>query len=192
MRRTVSCLLPLLLLAACGPTEDQGPTRQALVNAQTARDAVSQLNVRYGEFFNPAGSAPGSTARGSEDLAAFRKSAEGLATREFLSAYAKPISVDPAHPRSKEIAELSHVTAELVNLALEPRGTWESYEKETKAIRSRLDKAVTALEVGTRSFVLVEVRTKTEENAMAYSKMISAARAGAADPAKKEGTGKTP
>jgi hypothetical protein len=187
MRNAASCLLLSLLLAACGPTEDQGPTRQALVNAQTARDAVSQLTLRYGEILNPAGSAPGSPVRGWEGLGEFRKSAEGLASAKYLSEFSKPIPVDPAHTRSKEILELSRATAELVSLALEPRGTWEAFAQEVNGLRSRLDRAQAALETGTKSFVLVEVRTKTEENAMAYSKMLSAARAGAADPAKKDG-----
>ena len=192
MRRAVSCLLLLLLPAACGPAKDQEVTRHVLVNAQTARDAVSQLTMRYGEILDPARSRPGSPARAWEDVAGFRNSAEGLAARQFLSEYSKPIPVDPAFARSREIEELSRVTAELVSLALEPRGTWESFVQETNEIRSRLDRALSALETGTKSFILVEARTKTEEKAVAYSRMLARAKAGAADPAKKEGADKAP
>ncbi len=190
MPRAVSCLFLSLLVVACGPAEDLGPTRQALANAQTALDAVSHLTLRYGEILVPPGSAPGTPARGWDEATAFLESPEGVATTEFLGRYAVQFPLEKGHPRYREIDELSRVTVEMVKLALEPRGTWESFSQEMKAVRTRLDAARAALEKGTKSFVLVEVRTKTEENAKSFSEAL--ARARASEPAKKEGAEKAP
>ena len=191
MRRAVPALfLPLLplLIVACSPRKDQETTRQVIANAYIARSAVSDLLTRYGEILNPAGNPPGSVTRGWEDVAKFRESAEGRAEEEFLVAYSKPVQVDPAFARSREIKDVSLVTAELVNRALEPRGTWESFVQEMQGIRSRLDRAVSGLEAGTKSFILIEARTETEEKAMAFSKALAVARAGS-DPGKRETPG---
>ena len=177
MRRAVPCLLVSLLLASCGPKEDYEPTKRALVNAHTARTGVSHLTMRYAEVLEPAASGPDSTVRGWADLAGFRESAEGLAARRLLSEYAKPISVDPASGRHGEIEEVSQATAALVNLALEPRGTWESFSQEINGARSRLDRAVSALETGTKDFVLIETRTETNKTSFVYAETIARARA---------------
>lgn len=193
MRRTLpGLLLPLLLVACGGPTKENEVTRQVLVSAHAARDAVSYLTMRYGEVLAPAGADSGSTAGGWESVAGFRGSPEGLAVREFLSEYAKPVPVDPSFRRAREIEDVTRVTAEMVSLALEPQGTWESFGQELGGIRSRLDKAVTTLETGTKSFILIESRTKIEEKAVAFSKMLAQARAGAAGPDSKGGAAATP
>ena len=190
MRRAVPCLLVSLLLVACGPKEDYGPTKRVLVNAHTARTGVIYLAMRYAEILEPAPNGPGSTARSWEDLSGFRESAEGLAARGLLSEYSKPISVDPTSRRRAEIEEVSLATAALVNLALEPRGTWESFSKEIDAARSRLDKAVSALETGTKDFVLIETRTQTNKTSFTYAEAIAAAKA--ADSEKEAAAGKVP
>lgn len=185
MRRAVPSLLVSLLLVACSPKEDYGPTKRALVNAHTARTGVIYLAMRYEEILEPASSGPGSTARSWQDLSGFHETAEGLAARRLLSEYSKPISVDPSSRRRAEIEEVSLATAALVNLALEPRGTWESFTDELKRARSRLDRAIAALETGTKGFVLIEARTETNKATSAYAGAIT--RAKAADAKKGEG-----
>ncbi len=185
MRTAASGLLLPLLLVACGPTKEQEVTKQVLVSAHTARTGVIHLNMRYAEILEPSASGPGAPARGWDDVAGFRESAEGRASRELLSEYATPISVDPQFRRSGEIEEVSVATAELVKLALGPRGTWESFARETERARSRLDRAVSALEAGTKSFVLIEARTETNRKSSVYAEAI--ARARAADAPKPEG-----
>ncbi len=177
MRRAVPCLLVSLLLVACGPKEDYGPTKRALVNAHTARTGVAYLAMRYEEILGPASNESGSTAQSWEDLSGFRESAEGLAARGLLSEYSKPISVDPSSTRRAEIEEVSAATTALVNLALEPRGTWESFSQEIDGARSRLDRAVSALEKGTKDFVLIETRTETNKASFAYAQEIARAKA---------------
>jgi hypothetical protein len=166
-----------LLLAACGPKENYEPTKRVLVNAHTARTGVSHLTMRFAQILEPAGSGPDSTVRGWTDLAGFRESAEGLAAKTLLSEYSKPMSVDPASSRRAEIEEVSLATAALVNLALEPRGTWESFSQEINGARSRLDQAVSALETGTKDFVLIETRTETNKASFAYANTIARAKA---------------
>lgn len=177
MRRAIPCLLVSLLLASCGPKEDHEPTKRVLVNAHTARTGVSHLTMRYAQFLEPATSGPDSTIRGWEDLAGFRASEEGLAARRLLSEYSKPVSVDPASRRHAEIEEVSVATAALVNLALEPRGTWESFSQEIDGARSRLDRAVSTLETGTKDFVLIETRTETNKTSFVYAETIARAKA---------------
>jgi hypothetical protein len=174
-----------LLLASCGPKEDFGPTKRVLVNAHTARTGVSHLTMRYSEVLGAAASGADSTVRGWEDLAGFRESEEGLAARRLLSEYSKPISVDPANVRRGEIEAVSVATAELVNLALEPRGTWESFSQEITGARSRLDRAVSALETGTKDFVLIETRTETNKTSFVYADTIATAKAADSEKAAK-------
>jgi hypothetical protein len=177
MRRAIPYLLASLLLASCGPKEDYLPTKRVLVNAHTARTGVSHITMRYAEVL---GSAPGGAdpaVRGWEGLTGFRESAEGLAAKRLLSEYSKPISVDPANARRSEIEAVSLATAELVNLALEPRGTWESFSREITGARSRLDRAVSALEAGTKDFVLIETRTETNKTSFVYADTIARAKA---------------
>lgn len=190
MRRAVPCLLVSLLFVACGPKEDYGPTKRVLVNAHTARTGVIYLAMRYAEILEPAANGAGSTARSWADLSGFRESAEGTAARTLLSEYSKPISVDPASRRRGEIEEVSLATAALVNLVLEPRGTWESFSREIDVARSRLDRAVSALETGTKDFVLIEARTETNEASHVYAETI--ARAKAADSEKAGRSNPTP
>ena len=177
MRSDIPCLLLSLLLVACGPKEDHATTKRVLVNAHTARTGVSHLTMRYAEVLQPAASEPDSTVLGWADLGGFRASAEGLAAKTLLSEYSKPISVDPALPRFPDIVEVSIATAELVNLALEPRGTWESFSLEINRARSRLDRAVSALETGTKDFVLIEARTETNKTSFVYAETIARAKA---------------
>jgi hypothetical protein len=165
------------LLFSCGPKEDYEPTKRVLVNAHTARTGVSYLTMRYAEILKPAASGPDPTARGWADLAGFRESEEGLAARRLLSEYAKPISVDAASRRRGEIEEVSLATAALVNLALDPRGTWESFSREIDVARTRLDRAVSALEAGTKDFVLIETRTETNKTSFVYAETIAKAKA---------------
>jgi hypothetical protein len=174
-----------LLLASCGPKEDYLPTKRVLVNAHTARTGVIHLTMRYAEVLEAAVSGPDSTVRGWADLAGFRESEEGLAARRLLSEYSKPISVDPANARRGEIEAVSVATAELVNLALEPRGTWESFSQEITGARSRLDRAVSALEAGTKDFVLIETRTETNKTSFAYADTIARAKAADSEKAAK-------
>lgn len=190
MRRAVSYVSLTLLLVACGPKEDFEPTKRVLVGAQTARAGVAHLLMRYAEILEPAASGADSTVRGWEDLAGFRESAEGRAARTLLSEYSTPIVVDPASRRRGEIEEVSTATAALVNLALEPRGTWESFSRETTEARSRLDRTISALETGTKGFVLIEARTETNKSTSAFAGAI--ARAKAADRKKDEGAGRVP
>ncbi len=177
MRRAISCLLMSLALVACGPKEDYAPTKRALVNAHTARTGVSHLTMRYAQILEPAAGGPDSSVRGWADLAGFRESAEGLAARTLLSEYSKTISVDPASSRRGDIEEVSLATAALVNLALEPRGTWESFSREVDVARTRLDRAVSALEAGTKDFVLIETRTETNKTSFVYAETIARAKA---------------
>lgn len=193
MRRAVPGLLfPLLLVACSAPTKENEATQQVLVNAHAARDAVSQLTQRYGEILDPAAGSPDPSTGDWGTVTAFRESAEGLAVRQFLSEYAQPMTVDPAFARSREIEELSLATVGLVNRALEPGGTWGAFVDEMNGLRSRLDKALSTLETGTKSFILVQARSKTEEKAVAYSRMLAKVRAEAAGPGKGEGEAKTP
>ncbi len=185
MRNAIQCLLMSSLLLGCGPREDHGPTKRVLVNAQTARAGVSHIAMRYEQILRPADGGPDAAARGWEDLAGFHESAEGTAARTLLSEYAKPIVVDPTSLRRGEVEEVSLATAALVNLALEPRGTWESFTDELKRARSRLDRAMAALETGTKGFVLIEARTETNKATSAYAGAIT--RAKAADAKKGEG-----
>ena len=192
MRRAGPGLLLSLLLVACSaPTKEDEVTLQVLVNAHAARDAVSHLTMRYGEIHDRAVGEAGSTAGGPEEFAEFKGSAEGLAVKGFLSEYLRPISTEPSFKRSGEIGDLSAATVELVSLALEPRGTWEAFGQEMSAARSRLDKALTALETGAKSHILIQSRTKTEEKAMAFSRMLAQASAGVTAPGKDEAA-KTP
>jgi hypothetical protein len=190
MRRAVPCLLVSLLLASCGPKEDYEPTKRALVNAHTARTGVIHITMRYAEVLGAGASGSDSKVLDWADLAGFRKSEEGLAARKLLSEYSKPISVDPGSRRRGEIEEVSLATAALVNLALEPRGTWESFSQEITGARSRLDRAVKALETGTKDFVLIEARTETNKASFAYAETI--ARAKAADSAQPGKTNPAP
>jgi hypothetical protein len=141
--------------------------------------------MRYAEVLGAGAGGSDSTARDWEDLARFRESEEGLAARRLLSEYSKPISVDPAARRRSEIEAVSLATADLVNLALEPRGTWESFSQETTEARSRLDRAMSALETGTKDFVLIETRTETNKTSFAYADAIAKAKAADSDKAGK-------
>ena len=177
MRRAIPCLLVSLLLASCGPKEDYGPTKRVLVNAHTARTGVIHITMRYAQVLEAAASGPDSTEWKWVDLAWFRESEEGLAARRLLSEYSKPVPVDPASRRHGEIEEVSLATAALVNLALEPRGTWESFSREINGARARLDRAVSTLETGTKDFVLIETRTETNKTSFVYAETIAAAKA---------------
>lgn len=190
MRRALPCLLLSLLVVACGKPEDPGPTREALANAGTALDVVGHLTLRYGEILVPPGSAPGTPAKGWDEATDFLESPEGVATTEFLGRFAVQSPVAKDYPRYREVEDLSRLTVEMVKLALEPRGTWESFEQEMKAARARVEAARAALEKGTKDLVLVEVRTRNEEEAKAFSEALAKARA--SEPAKTDGTEKAP
>jgi hypothetical protein len=177
MRTAVPVLLLSLLLAACGPTPDQLLTKQVLVSAHTARTGVIHLTMRYAEILEPAGTDTGTPAAGWEAVAGFRASAEARAARELLSEYAKPVAVDPSWERARDLGEVSVATAELVNLALEPGGTWESWSQKVREARSRLDRAVAALEAGTKSHILIEARTETNRKSSVYADALVRARA---------------
>lgn len=177
MRRAIPFLLLSSLLASCGPRENYEPTKRALVNAHTARSGVIHITMRYAEVLEAAAGGPDSTVWDWADLAGFRESEEGRAARRLLSEYAKPVSVDPASRRRGEIEDVSLATVALVNLALEPRGTWESFSREITGARSRLDRAVSALETGTKDFVLIETRTETNKTSFAYAQEIARAKA---------------
>lgn len=189
MRRAVPVLLLPLLLSACGPTPEQDLTKRVLVDAHTARTGVIHLTSRYAEILAPATDA-GEPDRGWEEVAAFRASAEGLVARELLSAYEQPVAVDPAFPRAGDIEGLTNATAELVKLALEPAGSWESWSAEVERGRSRLDRAIAALEAGTKSHVLIQARTETNRTSAVWAEALVQARA--ADPAAGGGTAPAP
>jgi hypothetical protein len=177
MWRAVPVLLLSLLLSSCGPNPGQELTKQVLVSAHTARSGVSHLAMRYEEILEPDGRGPGAPAPGWEEVAVFRASAEARVARELLSGYTTPVPVDPAFERARDIGEVSVATAELVKLALEPSGTWEGFAKELQARRSRLDRAVSALEAGTKSYVLIEARTETNKKSSIYADALARAKA---------------
>lgn len=177
MRRAVPVLLLPLLLSGCGPDPGQALTKQVLVSAHTARTGVSHLAMRYAEILEPAGRGPDTAAPGWEAVTGFRASAEARTARTLLSEYAAPVPVDPAWERARDIEEVSVATAELVKLALEPGGTWEGFTKELQVRRTRLDRAVSALEAGTKSHVLIEARTETNQKSSVYADALVRARA---------------
>lgn len=190
MRRAVSVLLLSLLLSGCAPDPGQGLTKQVLVNAHTARTGVIHLTMRYAEILEPAGRGPDASPLGWEAAAGFRASAEARAAKELLSEYATPVPVDPAYERARDIDEVSVATAGLVKLALEPAGTWEEFAKEIQVRRVRLDRAVSALEEGTKSHVLIEARTETNQKSSVYADAL--VRAKATDAAGPGGAAPTP
>lgn len=189
MRRAVPVLLLPLLLAGCGPTPEQELTKRVLVDAHTARTGVIHLTSRYEEILAPA-AATGEPARGWEEVAAFRDSPEGLVARELLSAYERPVPVAPAFFRAGDIEGLTASTADLVRLALEPTGSWESWSAEIQRGRSRLDRAIAALEAGTKSHVLIQARTETNRTSAVWAEALVQAKAGGA--AAGGGTAPTP
>lgn len=174
MRRAVPVLLLALLLVGCGPTPEQELTKRVLVDAHTARTGVIHLTARYAEILAPA------AGSGWEEVEAFRTSAEGLVARELLSAYERPVAVDPAFPRASDIEGLTKATADLVRLALEPTGSWESWSEEVERGRSRLDRAIAALEAGTKSHVLIQARTETNRTSAVWAEALVQAKAGGA------------
>lgn len=179
MRGVVPVLLLPLLLAGCGPTPEQELTKRVLVDAHTARTGVIHLTSRYAEILEPAAGS-GEPSRGWEETAAFRASAEGLVARELLSALEKPVAVDPALGRAGDIEGLTVATADLVRLALEPAGSWESWSEEIQRRRSRLDRAIAALEAGTKNHVLIQARTETNRTSAVWAEALVQARAGGA------------
>lgn len=179
MRRAVAGFVASLALVACGeggPTPEQTATRQALVGAHVARAAVSHLVSRYAEIVGtPVEAGGAATTWGG--VTAYRGSPEGLAEGTFLAELAKPAPMDPAFPRAKDLEAVSRATADLVNLALAPTGTWEEFDGQISAIRTRLDEAVAALEKGTKSYVLIEVRSETNMQTAEYTAMLAKAKA---------------
>ena len=181
MRGTVPVLLASLALAACdgGPTPEKAATRQALVGAHVASAAVSHLVSRYAEMLgSPATDDTAPVAW--EAVAPYRQSPEGLAEAAFLGELARPVPVEPSFTRAKDIEAVGRATSDLVNLALAPAGSWQEFSQGIAASRGRLDAAVAALEKGTKSYVLIDVRQETNMQTASYTEMLAKAKADAA------------
>lgn len=196
MRRAVPVLLLLIPLIACGPTpeekKEQEATQQVLVNAHVARAAVIHLTMQYEKVVAPSGRPADSPAPAWEDAAAYRGSPEGLAASQFLSAFVKPAPVDASFVRAKDLEEAARATAALAALALEPRGTWDSFAGEMNGLRARLDQAVATLEKGTKNHVLIQIRTETNIRTAVYTDALAKARSGREAPEAAVGAEKKP
>jgi hypothetical protein len=153
MRKFIVAFSIVIGLAGCGKAEREA-TGKVLANAYVARDAVALVNTNYAAAFGA------DYSGGWAGVVAHRESVIGQIEATFLSPYGKPAPIDSGLKRAAEIRELNLVTAELVNLALEPRGTWISYGQEMNSIRTRFDRALLALETGTREDVIAGAKAE--------------------------------
>lgn len=168
MRKLFVIFSMSVALMGCGRAEREA-TGSALASAYTVRETVGHLTTKYSEGFEA------SFGGGWAGVNAYRESGVGRAATAFLSPYGKPAPVDSGFKRAAEIRELNLVTAELVNLALEPRGTWISYGQEMNSIRTRFDRALLALETGTREDVLSAAKADAHRNIESYSTRVATA-----------------
>lgn len=147
MKKLTRVLLLSALLAGCGGRERE--TSQAvLTSAYVTRTTVAALEARYSQAFDGFDTPLWieSKPKGWEGVIAYRESAEGFAYRQALTPYARPAQLEDGFRHAAELREMSLVTAELVNLVLEPRGSWISFGQEMNGIRTRFDRALLALE----------------------------------------------
>lgn len=182
MPRAVIGLLAALFVSACGggPTPEQLATKAALVDAHVARAAASHLASRYDEAV--AGQAPAEegTTPSWEAAAAYRASAEGLAAVTYLSELGKPVPVDSSFPRAGDIEAVRRATTELVTLVLEPAGTREEFAGRVSDAQARLFNAVSALEKGTKSHILIQTRSESNIRMSEYTEILASSKAAGA------------
>ena len=175
-------LLAALFVSACGggPTPEQLATKAALVDAHVARAAASHLASRYDEAV--AGQAPAEegTTPSWEAAAAYRASAEGLAAVTYLSELGKPVPVDSSFPRAGDIEAVRRATTELVTLVLEPAGTREEFAGRVSDAQARLFNAVSALEKGTKSHILIQTRSESNIRMSEYTEILASSKAAGA------------
>lgn len=145
-RSPATLLLATALLLGCGKAE-RDSTTIVLANAHAADVAVEISQAGYGQAFSGA-------SDGWGGVGDYQRSPTGREVMAFLEQYRRPVVVPDGFRRTAEIREVSLVTAELVSLALEPRGTWISYGQEMNALRTRFNRALLALETGTKEEVL--------------------------------------
>jgi hypothetical protein len=170
MRRLLITFCISTLLVGCGK-EEREKTREVLASAYTVRETVADLDGRYARAFQSTGTPEWieKSASGWEGVIAFRESAEGVEVKKLLTPYARPLPINAGYRRAADIRELSLVSAELVALALEPRGTWISFGEEMNSIRTRFDRALLALESGTKDYILIEAKAEAQRRIRAYA-----------------------
>lgn len=173
--KKLTFLLLSALLAGCGGRERE-TAQSTLTSAYVARATVAALEARYTEAFDGSGvpSWIESKPKGWDGVVAYRDSAEGFAYRQALTPYARPAQVDAGLGHAAELREMALVTAELVNLALEPRGTWISFGQEMNGIRTRFDRALLALETATDPDVVVYAKRDAKLKGTAIAETVAA------------------
>jgi len=193
MRRAVPGLLLVALLAGCGGvwTPEQQLTKQALVSAHLVRGAAAYQVDRYGQVLRAAATAADPSRQAGEALSAYLASAEGRVVSTALTGALKPAPADPSFPRAKDLDEVQNATAALAALALRPAGTWDDWTGKVDAARTRLHRAITALEEGTKSYILIDVRTTSNTQSSEFTANITKARV-ADEAAKPEGAAPSP
>jgi len=179
MRRAFPGLFLAVLLAGCGGvwTPEQQLTKKALVNAHVVRGAAAYQVDRCGEVLRAAATAADPARQSGENLSAYYASSEGKTVIDLLGGVLKPAPADPSFPRAKDIDELTGATAALAALALRPEGTWDGWNLKVDGARSRLGRAITALETGTKSYVLIDVRQEANIKTAEFTATIGKARA---------------
>jgi len=179
MRRAVPGLLLAVLLGGCGGvwTPEQQLTKKALVNAHVVRGAAAYQVDRCGEVLRAAATAADPARQSGENLSAYYASSEGKLVIGLLNGVLKPAPADPSFPRAKDIDELTGATEALAALALRPEGTWDGWTLKVDGARSRLGRAISALESGTKSYVLIDVRQEANIKTAEFTASIGKARA---------------
>lgn len=156
----------LLGATGCGKAEREA-TITALTSAYTVRDTVSDLEADYARAFDA------SYVGGWAGVMKYRESAAGRAALAFLQPLGTPLAVDGGFRRAAEIREMSLVSAELVRLVSDPRGTWISYGQEVNAIRTRFDRALLALETGFPPELQAIAKANARANVARYEGQIA-------------------
>jgi hypothetical protein len=179
MRRAVPGLLLSVLLTGCSGdwTPEQKLTKQSLVNAHMVRGAVSYQVNRYSEVLRAAATAPDPAKQSGENLAAYFASEEGKVVSTLLNGVLKPAPADPSMARAKDLDEVNGATAALAGLALQPRGAWDDWTRKIEGAQSRLYRATEALEKGTKSYVLIDVRQEANIKTAEFTATLGKARA---------------
>ena len=186
MRRAIPVLLSAVLLVACDDvwTPEQQLTKQALVSAQLTRAAATYQVDRYAEVLKAGATAADPAAAARENLSAYFASAEAKVVSDLLSGVLKPQPAAPALARAKDIDEVTGATAALAALALQPRGAWDDWTRKVEGARSRLDQAMSALEKGTKGYVMIDVRQETNMRTSAFTESLGKARSAGAGASK--------
>ena len=194
MRRAVPGLLLVVLLAGCGGvwTPEQQLTKQVLVSAHVVRGAAAYQVDRYGEVLRAAATAEDPARQSGENLSAYLASAESQVVSTLLTGALKPAPADPAFPRAKDLDEVASATAALAGLALRPAGTWDDWTRKVDGAKSRLHRAIAALEEGTKSYILIDVRQTSNTQTSEFTANITKARAGDEAATKPQGAAPSP